>query len=124
MPSAYRRGYRFELRVRKYLERRGFKVFRCAASKPVDLIAMSPRAVYLVECKLRRPLGKDLEKLTEYAKGTPATPIVAYRRGRGVVFVNAHTMQTVDLCQTHRPNQPSGIHSTTEDVKGDGGVTR
>jgi len=97
MPKMYRKGYRFELRVKKYLEGRGFKVFRCAASKPVDLIAMSPKAVYMIECKVGRFFRKDLEKLVECARGTPATPVMAYRKGRKIVFVNVYTMRTLDL---------------------------
>ena len=40
MPSSrYARGRLKEYRVKAELERRGYLVFRCAGSKPVDLIA-------------------------------------------------------------------------------------
>ena len=54
--NKYRKGYIFELEVKKRWEDQGFSVFWCGGSKPVDLIAlkcqMLPR---LIECKAGRP---------------------------------------------------------------------
>jgi len=77
----YRKGYRFEHRVKRYLERKGYKVFRIAGSKPIDLIALSSNRVYLIECKSRkRDVKKTIEKLSEYSDGLLAKPLIAYRK--------------------------------------------
>jgi len=46
----YIRGRRFEYRVKEALEKDGWIVFRCAGSKPVDLIAfkMGPKSLFHV----------------------------------------------------------------------------
>ena len=81
MNNRYRKGYRFEHRVKKYLEKKGYKVFRIAGSKPIDLIAMSSRIVYLVECKgHREKLHKASERILEISGETCAKPIIAYRK--------------------------------------------
>jgi len=82
--NKYRKGYVFELEVKKRWEDQGFSVFRCGGSKPVDLIAlkcqMLPR---LIECKAGNPPSKPYtEKQKKYweslgfvyvleVKGTP-----------------------------------------------------
>ena len=86
---SYRKGYRFEVRVKKYLEERGYKVFRSAGSKPLDLIALSKDKIFFIECKVnvsRSMLRKSGEKLIQIAKGTPARPIIAYRDGNKIRF--------------------------------------
>jgi hypothetical protein len=51
----YLRGYRLELNVKKALDKVGMHVFRCAGSKPIDLVAVVPYVTkhdtLLVECK-------------------------------------------------------------------------
>ena len=50
--SPYRRGYEFELRVKKALEKRGWVVWRSAGShSPVDLVVAKRREWWLVQCK-------------------------------------------------------------------------
>ena len=81
MNRNYRKGYRFEHRVKRYLEKKGYKVFRIAGSKPIDLIALAPKRVYLIECKSRkRDVKKTIEKLSKYSNGLLAKPLIAYRR--------------------------------------------
>jgi hypothetical protein len=54
----YLKGYRLELNVKKALDKVGMHVFRCAGSKPVDLVSVNnyvtKREVLLVECKTER----------------------------------------------------------------------
>jgi len=51
--SHYRKGRAFEYKVKKELSALGFLVFRVSRSKPLDLIAISPKGrVFLIECKL------------------------------------------------------------------------
>jgi len=51
--KSYRRGYYFEWQTMKYLEEKGYIVFRCSRSKPFDLIAFDVEngVIYLIECK-------------------------------------------------------------------------
>jgi len=63
--KTYRKGYVFERMVRLKLSDAGLVVFRCAGSKPIDLIAFHPRGViYLIECKNKERLGKgEIEEI-------------------------------------------------------------
>lgn len=65
--SNYSRGRRLEWKFKKYLEGIGFVVFRCAGSKPVDLIALSPEHRYLVECKSSKISKDELERKLDMA---------------------------------------------------------
>ena len=50
---SYKRGRRFEYRVKEKLERLGYVVIRSAASKPIDLVALKAGCPPLfIECKL------------------------------------------------------------------------
>ncbi len=90
MNRNYRKGYRFERRVKRYLEKKGYRVFRIAGSKPIDLIAIAPKRVYLIECKSRkRDIKKTIEKLSEYSDGLLAKPLIAYRKkDNKIVFID------------------------------------
>lgn len=89
---SYRKGYRFEHKVKKFLEERGYRVFRCAGSKPVDLIALSANNVYIIECKGTGKYKKDdLDKLVEIASNTIAKPLIAYRYKKNIVFLDVNS---------------------------------
>ncbi|MEM3692448.1 MAG: hypothetical protein QXI39_00285 [Candidatus Bathyarchaeia archaeon] len=47
----YVKGRMLEYKVKKYLESLGWTVFRCAGSKPLDLIAIRDGKAIAVECK-------------------------------------------------------------------------
>ena len=54
--KSFRKGYNFELRVKKYLEKKGYLVIRQGGSKFPDLIAIPGRdikksQVLAIECK-------------------------------------------------------------------------
>lgn len=77
----YRKGYRFEHRVKRYLEKLGYKVFRLAGSKPIDLIAIGWEGgdIYYIECKTTRYTKRTGNKLIEIIGERPGVPVVAYR---------------------------------------------
>jgi len=78
--STKAKGRRFEYRVRDHFRERGYAVFRCAGSKPIDLIAIKKgEPVLLIECKSSsRGVGKvELEKLIELGERTGARVLLA-----------------------------------------------
>ena len=84
---AYLKGYRLELNVKRTLDKVGLHVFRCAGSKPVDLVVVNNYAtkndVLLVECKAERdadPARLAVEMYENY--GTPSVAVV--KRGGSV----------------------------------------
>jgi len=66
--NRYRKGYIWELEVKKKWEAQGFVTFRCAGSKPVDLIALKMKMLpRLIECKAGKPPSKPYtEKQKKY----------------------------------------------------------
>ena len=66
--NRYRKGYIWELEVKKKWEDQGFSVFRCAGSRPVDLIALKKQMLpRLIECKAgKAPSQPYLEKQKKY----------------------------------------------------------
>ena len=60
MKARYYKGRQFEYKVKKFLESLGFVVFRCAGSKPLDLIALrAGLKPILIECKTTKYIPKD-----------------------------------------------------------------
>ena len=54
------KGSRFERRVKKILEEKGYFVIKQSASIFPDLIAIAPfRVVYLIECKVAKYISKE-----------------------------------------------------------------
>jgi len=86
--SRYHKGRRFEYKVRDLLKREGWIVFRCAASKPVDLIALKGDAVVLIECKTGKArLTKDQKRfLRLVAERTKAIVVIAEQEDGQVLF--------------------------------------
>lgn len=90
--SSYVRGRRFEYKVKKALEKEGWVVFRCAGSRPVDLIALKPGVMpCLIECKYSsNPVEKpnlspsELETLKKLKKITGAVVLVIFNSSHGV----------------------------------------
>jgi Holliday junction resolvase len=68
MSKKYAKGRRLEYRVKKYLEGCGWCVFRCAGSKPVDLLALKEGQACIVECKTSRISKKELQEKLSMAK--------------------------------------------------------
>jgi len=80
----YQRGYRFERRVRKFLEGLGFQVMRSAGSKgPADLAAFGKGETWLVACKTDRDGFTEsvTRPLFEMAEAGGARAMLAWNEG-------------------------------------------
>lgn len=88
--NEYRKGYNFERRVRIYLEKLGYIVFRAAGSKPIDLIVTNGKKTFIIECKVDKSYvrKRDINRLIEYHNKTGYLPIIAYRKNRKIIFYN------------------------------------
>lgn len=83
MPSTQSKGRQLKYTVRRKLRSLGYYVFRCAGSRPVDLIAMKEGKTLLVECKagLNPQLTpKQKDRILEIAKIVQAEPILVVRK--------------------------------------------
>ena len=81
----YEKGRRLEYAVKRRLEEAGYKVFRCAASRPCDLIAIEHRSLLLVECKAgHNPHASPerLKQLASLAEAVGAKIVLATRKDR------------------------------------------
>ena len=85
--SKYAKGRRIEYRVRDILSKAGWYVWRLAASKPFDLIAIKNGEILIVECKRGSLLTRmEKSKLLEIAKNGGATPILAKYENNTIHF--------------------------------------
>ena len=92
MNNNYRRGYNFELRVKRSLEKRGYFVVRSSGSHgPADLLAVSKDGkVIAVQCKLDGYLPpKEFRKLLVLAARYPVTPYLASKSENGRLALKA-----------------------------------
>ncbi len=81
--SNYSKGRNLEYAAKKKLEDLGFMVFRCASSKPVDLVAVREGCVMLVECKtgVKPHISReDLAKTLALAGKAGGKAVVCLRR--------------------------------------------
>lgn len=89
MPNpAYRKGYRFELKGKKYLERMGFSVVRAAGSHtPTDLVAGIDGYSYGIQFRLDGILSADERiELIEWCKSFGWKPMLAKPYGKDIAF--------------------------------------
>lgn len=86
----YRKGYRFEHRVKKYLEKHGMYVVRSAKSHGVfDLVAVKNGVVYGIQCKYDGRIDKNTRNaMLELHKKHKIIPILAYSRNRKLMLVD------------------------------------
>ncbi|MEM3412009.1 MAG: restriction endonuclease [archaeon] len=88
----YRKGYKFEYRLKTYFEKNGFLVLRSPASKsPLDLVVISKnKDLFFIQCKKS---SKDkiyvynLKELLELAKRYKAKPLLAFSFNRTKIFI-------------------------------------
>ena len=68
--SRYRKGHRWELKVKKMWEAKGFVVYRSAGSKgAADLIALRDGQIVLIQVKVNsKPSRSEVAKLLKEAK--------------------------------------------------------
>jgi len=76
--SRYRKGYRFELKVKKLFERQGYVVYRSAGSKgAADLVALKAGEVLLIQVKVNGRLQqKEVQRLLAEARKCKATALL------------------------------------------------
>ena len=85
--KSYTIGRRFENYVRDILENSGWIVVRCAASKPIDLLACRNGVRIAVECrKTGRLTDNDMAKLSLLSLHGGFYPVLAYKSGKRVTF--------------------------------------
>tara|TARA_B100001013_G_scaffold342964_1_gene269835 strand:- start:297 stop:593 length:297 start_codon:yes stop_codon:yes gene_type:complete len=91
--SRYLKGARFERRVKKYLEEKGYLVIRAAGSKPFDLVGIKNGKAIVLECKVSEGILKktELERLIMMVTEVKATPIIAFGRKGSIILINAVT---------------------------------
>lgn len=96
--SMYRRGYRFEISVKKYIEHLGAYVIRSAGSHGVfDLIAVKNGSVFGIQCKKDGQLSvHDRKVMLEYYKTHKIIPLLAFRRNRKLVILDLRTNEPVE----------------------------
>jgi Holliday junction resolvase len=76
----YRKGYKFELKVRDYLQDHNYAVFRTAGSHTIaDLICFSPNgSTILVQCKTtNRMTKKAIREFKEFAQSYLTAAVIA-----------------------------------------------
>jgi len=80
----YRRGRRFEYKVRDHLRGLGYFVTRSPASRsPIDLVAIKAGSQLLVQCKVGGYMGPDeWNAVYDLATSIAATPILAEYKAR------------------------------------------
>lgn len=85
--KGYYKGRRLEWKFKKKLEVKGYTVFRCAGSKPVDLVALKgeTKERILVECKHKIISGSELMKKLNLANRAGCDLIVAYP-GKAILY--------------------------------------
>ncbi len=90
MTTQYKRGYNFELAVKKKWEERGYWVIRAAGSHgKADLVALINDSdqclVYLIQCKLKGAISlQDREELSKLAFDLGCTSVLAYKDNNNV----------------------------------------
>jgi len=80
--NRYKKGYRFELDVKKQYESRGYKVVRSSGSHtPVDLIAMKNGEIIQIQCKnMKQKISKaEKHEIEKWAKATGFPVIIIYK---------------------------------------------
>lgn len=80
----YKKGRRFEYRIRNYFKARNFYVLRSPASQgPADLVAIKKGLILLIQCKSSSSVMgslKEKEELSKLSESIGALPILAYRK--------------------------------------------
>ncbi len=122
LETKYRRGRRFEYRVRDVLKERGYFVMRSPASRsPIDLVAIEKGIVLFVQCKVGGELPPaGWNDIYDLAISAGAIPLLAARDG----FRDIEFMQLVgrkDGSKRRQPFVPFDIEepwrATTPDVE-------
>ena len=81
--NRYRKGYIFELAIKEKWEKDDWTCFRCAGSKPVDLIALKKQMLpRLIECKAGKPPSRTfIEKQKKYWEDLGFVYVLEVKKG-------------------------------------------
>ena len=114
MSTGYDLGRALEYRVKGLLERDGYYVIRAAASKgPVDLAAMKPRQLLLVQCKRSGALPpSEWNELYDLAVRLGAVPLMARRGTRGTQLLRLTARK--DGTRRRQPMEPFTVDEPGE----------
>ncbi|MEM0162723.1 MAG: restriction endonuclease [Thermoproteota archaeon] len=86
--SNYAKGYRFERKLKKMYEERGYYVTRSSGSHGVDLVAVNmflePKVVF-INCTTKGKTRKEIEEFLSLCRKFGATPAYATRVKRKTV---------------------------------------
>lgn len=81
------KGYRFEQKVKHFLIEQGFFCVRQGKSAFPDLVAITKKQVYMIECKVNKYISRqEREALVEYEKKYNIIPLIAYNDNGKVEF--------------------------------------
>lgn len=97
---SYKKGYRFEYRVKKFLEERGWFTTRSPASKGVDIIAMKGDRKLFIQCKKSSKeyiYAYGLGSLIEAGKREHAEVLLVYGFERSPIYVRPITEDNVKI---------------------------
>ncbi len=78
----YKKGYRFELDVKKQWEQKGYCVIRSSGSHtPVDLVCIKNKIVIQIQCKdvSHKISNAEKEEITKWANVTGFPVIIMYK---------------------------------------------
>lgn len=87
--KSYIKGRALEYKVRRELEKLGFRVIRSAGSHtPVDILAFKHGKLIAIQCKMKRHTQRDVNELIAWSKDMNASPvIISKKRGRYVAYI-------------------------------------
>ena len=103
MATNYERGRAAENYIKRKLERAGFVVLRCAASKPVDLVAFKGgKAVWIEVKKSNKKVG---EKEIELAKKAGVKLVLIRKKGKRY---EAEVLYEPKRVKVVKPEKPEG----------------
>jgi len=115
MLMSYKKGYRFEYRVKKFLEERGWFTLRSPASKGVDIIAIKGDRKLFIQCKKSSKgyiYAYDLGSMLEAGRRENAEVLLVYGFERTPIYVKKIEEDNVKI-------KKSDNHIELEDYLGD-----
>jgi len=81
-----KKGIRFELKVKRLLEKEGWHVIRTHRSRPIDLIAIKNGQILLIECKAGKWLTPVQQNKIQRLASKWQHPITIYRETNGKIY--------------------------------------
>lgn len=78
----YKKGYRFELDIKKWWESKGYKCIRSSGSHgALDVICLKDRSVIQIQCKdMKHKISKaEKQEITKWANVTGFPVIITYK---------------------------------------------